>query len=43
MILGAQAAKRRGIGYELVNPDRRMQRLLEVGGLAGVINVVRTE
>jgi len=43
IVLGAQAAKRRGVAYELVNPNRRILRLLEVTGLAGALNVVRTE
>ena len=43
IVLGAQAAARRGVGYELVNPTSRVQRLLEVTGLAGTMTIVNTD
>jgi len=43
IVLGAQAAARRGVAYELVNPTSRVQRLLEVTGLAGTMTIVNTD
>ncbi|HZX55573.1 MAG TPA: STAS domain-containing protein [Ilumatobacteraceae bacterium] len=43
IVLGAQAAARHGVSYELVNPNGRVQRLLEITGLAGAITIVRDD
>jgi anti-sigma B factor antagonist len=43
IVLGAQAAARRGVAYELVNPTARVQRLLEVTGLAGTMTIVNSD
>jgi len=43
IVLGAQAAARRGVAYELVNPTSRVQRLLEVTGLAGTMTIVNSD
>jgi len=43
LVLGAQAAGRSGIGYELMDPPERLWRLLEVTGLTGAMTVVRSE
>jgi anti-sigma B factor antagonist len=43
IVLGAQAAARRGVAYELVNPTERVQRLLEITGLAGTMTIVHTD
>jgi len=43
LVLGAQAAARYGIGYELMDPPERLRRLLDVTGLSGAIAVVRSE
>ncbi|MBK5334119.1 MAG: STAS domain-containing protein [Ilumatobacteraceae bacterium] len=40
ILVGAQAAEERGVTYELVNPHDRVRRLLEVTGLANVLNLV---
>ena len=43
IVLGAQAAARHGVAFELVNPNGRVQRLLEITGLAGAITIVRDD
>ena len=43
IVLGAQAAARRGVAYELVNPTKRILRLLEVTGLAGSMTIVQDD
>ncbi len=40
ILLGAQAADKRGVVYELLNPHDRVRRLLEVTGLAKVLTIV---
>ena len=40
ILIGAQAADERGIGYELVNPRGLVERLLEVTGLNQALTVV---
>ena len=42
IVLGAQAAARRGVGYELVDPTDRVHRLLEITGLAGSMTIIKT-
>ncbi len=41
ILIGAQAAEERGVGYELVNPRGLVQRLLEVTGLNHALTVVQ--
>ncbi|HEY4608415.1 MAG TPA: STAS domain-containing protein [Ilumatobacteraceae bacterium] len=43
IVLGAQAAARHDVAFELVNPNGRVQRLLEITGLAGAITIVRDD
>ena len=40
ILIGAQAAQERGVGFELVNPRGVVQRLLEVTGLDAALTVV---
>jgi anti-sigma B factor antagonist len=40
ILMGAQAAEERGVTYELVNPNDRVRRLLEVTGLSNVLTIV---
>jgi anti-sigma B factor antagonist len=43
IVLGARAAARHGVAYELLNPNGRVQRLLEITGLAGAITIVHND
>ncbi|MEO7371547.1 MAG: STAS domain-containing protein [Ilumatobacteraceae bacterium] len=40
IILGAQSAAQRGVTFELVNPHRRVRRLLEVTGLVKALTII---
>jgi anti-sigma B factor antagonist len=39
IIVGANAAEQRGVAYELLSPNRRVQRLLQVTGLNKALTV----
>ena len=40
ILAGAKAAEDQGVTYELVNPHKRVQRLLQVTGLASALTIV---
>jgi anti-anti-sigma factor len=40
ILVGAKAADERGVSYQLINPHGRVQRLLNVTGLASALTIV---